>query len=158
MNFKKGFTLIELLVVVAIVGILASVVLVSLDNAKKKGEDSAVKTNLHTAVNQSEIFYLNGGNSYLPAGGATFAIATCPVYNAAGTNMLSKDKAVANSIAEAVKRGDNSSCYNSANSWAVAVGLKSNAGNSWCVDNTGASKLVASVPSLAINAVTFACN
>ena len=155
---RDGFTLIELLVVVAIVGILASITLGYLGNARKKGDDTAVKSNLVTMRSVGEIFYLDNTNSYLPVGGSTFAIAACPPYNVAGTNMLSKNKNIADSIAEAVKRGNGSSCYNSANSWAVAVGLKLIPNTSWCVDYGGNSKQVASVPGLAINAVTFLCN
>lgn len=43
---KKGFTLVELLIVIAITGILASIVLVSLNNARDKASGvSSLQTN-----------------------------------------------------------------------------------------------------------------
>ena len=159
-NSKRGgFTLIELLVIVAIIGILASVIFVALSDSQKRGADAAVKANLNTIRSMSELFASNNGNLFLPSGGSTFSIATCPAYNGAGTNMLSKEKTLASAIVEAVKRGGNgSSCYNSSFVWAVAVGLKSSASTFWCVDSGGASRQVNSAPSGAINSSTFLCN
>src|SRR5258708_29673004 len=45
-SFRGGFTLIELLVVIAIIGVLSTVILASLNNARKGGSDSSVKSNL----------------------------------------------------------------------------------------------------------------
>ena len=158
-NGRHGFTLIELLVVVAIIAIIVSVTLVSLNNSRNKGADAAVKSNLGTIRGQSELFYSNNDNKFLPAGGSTFGVATCPTYNALGTNMLSKDKTISDAIAEAIKRGTNgNSCYNSSLYWAIAIGLKSNANRSWCVDSGGGSKEVATIPAGAINGTDFSCN
>lgn len=52
---KKGFTLIELLVVIAIIGILSSVAIVYLSDARKKANDAKVSSNVTTAATQVEI-------------------------------------------------------------------------------------------------------
>jgi prepilin-type N-terminal cleavage/methylation domain-containing protein len=158
-KFKKGFTLLELLVVVAIIAIITSIILVSLSDSRNKGADAAVKSNLDTIRGQSELFYANNDNTFLPPGGSTFGIASCPPYNPLGTSMFSNDKTISGAIVEAVRRGSNgSSCYNSGLYWVVAVGLKSNGSHSWCVDSGGNSKQVNLAPAQAINNATFSCN
>lgn len=64
---KKGFTLIELLVVVAIIGVLASVVLASLNTARSKGRDARRKHDL-AQIRNALIFYYDKKGNWVEAG------------------------------------------------------------------------------------------
>ena len=59
-NKYKGFTLIELLVVVAIIGILATVVLASLGQARTRAKDAAVLSGMSSYRTQVELDYPTG--------------------------------------------------------------------------------------------------
>lgn len=61
MKLRKGFTLIELLVVVAIIGVLATIVLGSLSDARARARDARRHADIRAIQNQLEIYYLDNG-------------------------------------------------------------------------------------------------
>jgi prepilin-type N-terminal cleavage/methylation domain-containing protein len=65
---QKGFTLIELLVVIAIIGILASIVLVSLGGARTKARDARRQSDIRQIVTAQEMYYGDTEAYYTEAG------------------------------------------------------------------------------------------
>jgi len=79
---KKGFTLIELLVVIAIIGLLASIILVSLNNARAKARDARRLSDWHQIALALEL-YADANSGYYPS----VTTVGCSVAN--WTNILS---------------------------------------------------------------------
>lgn len=133
MNFKynyfgvsnKGFTLIELLVVIAIIGMLSSIVLGQLNNARNKGSNSAVKNNLANLRAQAELYYDNNSNSYNGVCSNTGFAKGLDASSQAGAGNTTSDV-----------------CNNTASAWAASAPLKTAEGTSnyWCVDSSGRSQ------------------
>lgn len=136
---QRGFTLIELLVVIAIIGILASVVLASLNSARNKGAAAAVKAGLANSRAQAELYYDDNSNSYLlvctklasdtPAGIKTILL---------GANAQSADTS-STTISNATTATE-SACNDSATAWAAEMPLKGSTPSYYCVDSTGVSE------------------
>lgn len=120
---KKGFTLLELLVVIAIIGILSAVVLGSLSSARGKGNNAAVKSELHNFRTQSELLSPDYSTA-CDAGTDSRKIYDAAVYAATSTDRV------------------NAFCNATADTYMAAVTFISpeNSFVGWCVDNSGVSK------------------
>ncbi len=76
MKKSRGFTLIELLVVVAIIGMLSSMVLVSVNSSRIKSRDARRLSDLSQIQKALELFYSQNGRYPQINSAATFSAAT----------------------------------------------------------------------------------
>ncbi len=153
-NFMKthtnqtGFTLIELLISIAIIGILASIVLSSLNTARDKAADVTIKSNLAGMRAQAQLYYEEHTGTY--------DVSSTPVHNVCldtdGVYNLLSAASITVAATAVITNGNQSdttaNCNVTGDAWIVQVPLKqqnqvndSSGVDFYCVDSQGSSKI-----------------
>ncbi len=143
----RGFTLIEILVVIALIGMLATIVIGGISNARTKSADTSIKTNLQTILLNSQSYYEDHNKTFGTDG--FFQKTVCPEFDPAKDYMLSDEKirsaldsamiAANGAGAEYSEKAKGTRCYVDTKLWAISVPLKSDLAKAYCVDSQGAS-------------------
>ncbi len=143
LKLKTGFTLIELLVVISVIGILASIVLVSFGPAQKQARDTQRKSDIREYQNSLEMFASKGNGLYPSRTTAVDLSGICVTLGITGT--CPTDPKAPTTIYKYISDGTGS--HNNDASKYVLWASTENVTGYWVVCSTGKVGLSVSVPS-----------
>jgi prepilin-type N-terminal cleavage/methylation domain-containing protein len=136
---KKAFTLLELLIVIAIIGVLASIVMSSLNSSRQKSRIANIQSTMKSFLNEVSII-TNGENT---TNGYLYGI--CPNTTAtASTTILTNDKLMLMLNTARSQGGGQAYCtfnVDGTKKWVFSVDLP-NKTTVLCVDWKGATKIL----------------
>ena len=145
-----GFTLLELLIVIAIIGLLASVIVVALNSSRGGAVDASIKQTLSSVRAQGVLYFDSHDEAFcdpVPCdAGAIVSSSNCSALNSVfwddSSNTYSINPGVQAAAFAYDPTGNNTETYCSlaadGSRWSVEQGLRG--GGSWCVDSVGNSK------------------
>lgn len=132
----------ELLVVIAIIGLLISIVTVSIRSSRSKGTDTGVKRGLSELQKQAEIYYYENSNSYSGLC-ATNKVQTQLANTAKSSGITTVN---GNGVAGAWNQA---TCHDSVREWAAEVPMADSVSDNeiamWCVDGAGKAEKTTTV-------------
>jgi prepilin-type N-terminal cleavage/methylation domain-containing protein len=96
---QSGFTIVELLIVIVVIGILATLVIVTFSGVQQKARDTKRETDVKALASQLEVYYANNGsypalaqlqdNTWVQANLKGLDVAGLVAPNGTGTNTIS---------------------------------------------------------------------